>query len=231
MTDVSVFAAPHDAVVYVNGAPVPVIVGGGQGPVGPAGPGGSTSDSPYGPAWDGAQTVSPSQNAAYDKLVTVDAAIASKANTSALASYLPLTGGSITGTLGVSGAVAFGATLSSGSQTVVGNISLNGVFSMTGATASMNLGAGPIARIIAASGTGTLRANQWHWEKESDGATLMDLDTNGNLKATNSVFAATNRRCFQQGSPGIGPGAEIFAATAAPTAGDGNNGDIWLQYV
>jgi hypothetical protein len=213
MSDVAVSLSPHQAVAYVDGKPVPVIVSGGQGPQGPAGPGGSTSDTPYGPAWDGAQTVSPSQNAVYDKLVTVDSAIASKANTSALASYLPLTGGNITGNitavnanfsgaLGVTGAATFGSTLSSGSQTIVGNISLNGVFSMTGTTASIILGAGPIARITAAGATATLRANQWHWEKESDGATLMDLSVLGLLTAPGGMLANG-----QAGGIGYGTGA------------------------
>jgi hypothetical protein len=137
-------------------------------------------------------------------------ALDAKAAAASLANYLLLTGGNITGAL-----------------SVAGNMSGGGTFALAGA---LLLGAGPIARISAAGSTGTLRADQWHWEKESTGATLMDLDVNGNLKAANSVFAATNRRCYQQGSPGVGGGAEIYMATSAPTAGDGNNGDIWLQY-
>ena len=50
------------------------------------------------------------------------------------------------------------------------------------------------------------------------------------VKSNGNFYAQGNRRCYQQGSPGIGAGAEIFMATAAPAAGDGNNGDIWLQY-
>lgn len=210
------------------------------------GGGGTISDAAYGPSWDGSTTVGPSQNAIYDKLVTVDAAISGKANTSALASYLPLTGGSLTGGLGIAGNLtADGPTkiqfLIGGVLAVEINPTQTRISSaqlvVPGTAPTILLGTGPIGRIYGSGVTQTYRADAHHWEKESGGAAQMDLSAGGNLTTVgqvisgSTVWAQTNRRCFQQGSPGIGPGAEIYAATAAPTAGDGNNGDIWLQYV
>jgi len=66
----------------------------------PAAPSTVISDVAYAASWDGVTGIAPSKNAVYDKFVTVDAAIATKANSSALANYLPLTGGTITNNVG-----------------------------------------------------------------------------------------------------------------------------------
>lgn len=250
----------------------------------------SVSNAPYGPSWNGVASLSPSQDAVYDKFVSVDAAIATKAAAASLANYLPLTGGTLTGNLNAPGFLSGGniqgasfaldkpagqqrpiyfqsagvyvasISLEADNGTLLHNTPTKHQFQVGGALAveinatqtrissaqlvlpgtapTILLGTGPIGRIYGNGTTQFYRADAHSWLKESAGTAQMDLSGSGvltavsNIISTNgSIFAQTNRRCFQQGSPGIGPGAEIFAATAAPTAGDGNNGDIWLQYV
>lgn len=67
MSDLTVYAAPKDAVVYIDGAPIPVLVSGAAG--GGGGGGASVSDTPFGPAWDDETATAPTQNAVYDELV------------------------------------------------------------------------------------------------------------------------------------------------------------------
>jgi hypothetical protein len=74
------------------------------------------------------------------------------------------------------------------------------------------------------------------WTPLANGAWPMQLNLEdgglvcgGYVQSKGNIYAQTDRRCYQQGSPGIGGGAEIFMATAAPSGG--NDGDIWLQYI
>lgn len=52
----------------------------------------------------------------------------------------------------------------------------------------------------------------------------------GVVSAAGAIYATGAKRCFQQASSSYGNGAEIHMSTAAPTSGDGTDGDIWLQY-
>jgi len=58
-------------------------------------------DTAFAGSWDTVTGIAPSKNAVYDKIAAMDITIAAKANSSALAGYLPLTGGTLTGTLNV----------------------------------------------------------------------------------------------------------------------------------
>lgn len=73
---------------------------------------------------------------------------------------------------------------------------------------------------------GEFKIGGWSWGYTT---APMRLGSNGVVRFGSSVYAQTDRRCYQQGSPGIGAGAEIYIATGAPSGG--NDGDIWLQYV
>lgn len=127
--------------------------------------------------------------------------------------------------------------LETGNATLGGELSTNGVITVTGGggvgTVKIVQGGAALSGYVGFHMADGTRAG---YIGNADGAIIEFATENGrnlrlsspNVYCSGKVFAFYDRRCYQQGTPGIGPGAEIFMANVGPSGG--NDGDIWLQY-
>jgi len=78
---------------------------------------------------------------------------------------------------------------------------------------------------------GEMAAPEFVWRAIIAGATpgseVVRFTTTGDIICTGAIYAASNKRAYQQATAMAG--AEIYMSTSAPSGGA--DGDIWLQYV